>query len=151
MRIESAAFAPDSLIPSVHTCDGKDLSPPLSWSEPPQGTRSFALICDDPDAPMGTWVHWIAWNIPPGSGGLSQGIPKSGELTDGTRMGTNDFRRLGYGGPCPPSGTHRYFFRLFALDQVLELPAGATRMELEHAMLGHVLAQAEIMGKYRRT
>jgi Raf kinase inhibitor-like YbhB/YbcL family protein len=151
MRIESSAFEPAGMIPPEHTCDGKDVSPPLAWTDPPESTASFALICDDPDAPSRTWVHWLVWNIPPAERRLAQGIPKSAELPGGARQGTNDFRRLGYGGPCPPSGTHRYFFRLFALDATLNLSAGATREELERAMSGHLLGQAELMGKYRRS
>jgi Raf kinase inhibitor-like YbhB/YbcL family protein len=151
MRIESPAFEPEGPIPPEHTCDGKDVSPPLAWTDPPASTASFALICDDPDAPAGTWVHWVLWNIPPVERRLAKGIARTAELTGGARQGTNDFRRLGYGGPCPPSGTHRYFFRLFALDATLNLSAGATRKELERAMSGHVLGQAELMGKYRRS
>ena len=151
MKLESAAFAEGEMIPSVHTCDGKDVSPPLSWTDPPEGTASFALIADDPDAPGRTWVHWIAWNVPAGTRALAQGVPKSAEAPDGTRQGMNDFRRMGYGGPCPPSGTHRYFFRLYALDTLLDLPSRATRRDLEGAMRGHVLAEATLMGKYRRS
>jgi len=139
------------MVPSLHTCDGEDLSPPLKWDEPPEGTKSFALISDDPDAPGGTWVRWVIWNIPSTSRGLAQGMAKTADLADGTRQGTTDFREIGYGGPCPPSGTHRYYFRLFALDSMLDLPAGAIRTDLDRAMHGHVLAQAELMGKYRRT
>lgn len=151
MRIESPAFEPAGSIPPEHTCDGKDVSPPLAWTDPPAGTASFALICDDPDAPAGTWVHWVLWNIPPAERRLTKGIARTAELTGGACQGTNDFRRLGYGGPCPPSGTHRYFFRLFALDATLNLSAGATREELERAMSGHVLGRAELMGRYRRS
>src|SRR5262245_61573174 len=151
MRIESTAFAPEAMIPSRHTCDDEDLSPPLTWADPPEGTKSFALISDDPDAPGGTWVHWVVWNIPGSSRGLAQGMPKSAQGTDGTRQGITDFRRVGYGGPCPPSGTHRYFFRLYALDAMLDLASGAGRIDLESSMRGHVLAQAELMGKYRRS
>jgi Raf kinase inhibitor-like YbhB/YbcL family protein len=151
MKIESPAFEPSEMIPSEHTCDGNDLSPPLAWTEPPANTASLALICDDPDAGSGTWVHWLVWNIPPAERRLAKGIAKSAELPGGARQGTSDFRRLGYGGPCPPSGTHRYFFRLFALDSTLDLAAGATREELERAMRGHVLDRAELMGKYRRS
>ncbi|MCI0410565.1 MAG: YbhB/YbcL family Raf kinase inhibitor-like protein [Acidobacteria bacterium] len=151
MKIESAAFAPEAMIPSSHTCDGEDVSPPLTWADPPDGTKSFALISDDPDAPGGTWVHWVVWNIPPSSRGLAQGAAKSAQWTDGTRQGITDFRRVGYGGPCPPSGTHRYFFRLYALDTMLDLASGASRADLDRSMRGHVLAQADLMGKYRRS
>src|SRR5881628_244559 len=136
MRIGSAVFAAGAMIPSEYTCDGKDLSPPLSWADHPDGTASFALISDDPDAPVGTWVHWVAWNIPSVNRGLTPGLPKSAELPDGTRQGTTDFGRIGYGGPCPPSGTHRYFFRLYALDAMLDLPSSTTRRDLERAMQG---------------
>jgi len=151
MVITSPSFAPGELIPSVHTCDGSDLSPLLQWSGPPAGTRSFALISDDPDAPMGTWVHWVVWNIPSGVNSLEKDQPKKDSLPGGARQGTNDFGRVGYGGPCPPSGTHRYFFRLYALDTLLDLPSTTTKAQLEKAMKGHVLGQAELMGKYRRS
>jgi Raf kinase inhibitor-like YbhB/YbcL family protein len=150
MVITSPSFASGEMIPAVYTCDGRDLSPPLQWTQFPPGTRSFALISDDPDAPMGTWVHWVVWNIPSGVNSLEENRPKKDPLPGGARQGTNDFRSVGYGGPCPPSGTHRYFFRLYALDTVLELPSSTTRAQLEKAMKGHVLAQAELMGKYRR-
>jgi Raf kinase inhibitor-like YbhB/YbcL family protein len=151
MEIKSLEFEQEGMIPALHTCDGPDTSPTLQWSDPPAGTKSFALICDDPDAPAGTWVHWVIWNLPPGSRGIPPGIGKAGELKDGSRQGKNDFHRIGYGGPCPPSGTHRYFFRLFALDAMLELPSGASRSDLDRGMRSHVLAQAELMGKYRRS
>lgn len=150
MMITSTAFSPGELIPPEFTCDGNDVSPPLAWSDVPPGAISLALISDDPDAPGGRWVHWVAWNLPVSPGRLDRGQPGKGELADGTRQGTNDFHRPGYGGPCPPSGTHRYYFRLFALDTRLDLAAGATRAELEGAMKGHILATAELMGKYRR-
>jgi len=150
MDIKSPAFAPGALIPPKYTCDGADLSPPVSFSGAPAGTKSLALIADDPDAPMGTWVHWVVWNIPAGTRSLEEGVPKKETVADGARQGTNDFRRIGYGGPCPPSGTHRYFFRLYALDAALNLPATATKQDLEKAMQEHILAQAELMGKYTR-
>jgi len=151
MKIESDAFGPGQSIPPAHTCDGKDLSPSLRWSDPPENTRCFALICDDPDAPARTWVHWLVWNIPPDSRGLAGGFGRQADLPDGTRQGTTDSREIGYGGPCPPSGTHRYFFRLYALDQMLGLPSGARRAELDVALRGHILAEAELMGTYRRS
>jgi hypothetical protein len=150
MEIKSQAFAHGALIPSKYTCDGADVSPPLAWSGAPAATRSFALIADDPDAPMGTWVHWVAWNIPAGELALEEGVPKKEALPSGTRQGITDFGRAGYGGPCPPSGTHRYFFKLYALDTTLELPATTTKKDLEKAMQGHIRAQAELMGKYTR-
>src|SRR2546427_691416 len=150
MDIKSQAFVPGALIPPKYTCDGADVSPPLSFTGAPAGTKSFALIADDPDAPMGTWVHWVAWNIPAGTRSLEEGVPKKETLPDGVRQGSNDFRRVGYGGPCPPSGTHRYFFRLYALDVTPNLPSTATRQDLEKAMQGHILGQADLMGKYTR-
>jgi hypothetical protein len=123
----------------------------LNWSNAPTGTQAFALIVDDPDAPVGTWTHWIIWNIPANTAALPEGVPKVEESAGGARQGSNDFKRIGYGGPCPPPGKpHRYFFKLYALDAKLDAKAGAGRSELERAMKGHVLAQAELMGKYGR-
>ncbi len=150
MVITCPSFAQGEMIPAVYTCDGRDLSPPLQWTGAPPGTRSFALISDDPDAPVGTWVHWVVWNIPSSMNSLEENLPKKDTLPGGIRQGTTDFRRIGYGGPCPPSGTHRYYFKLYALDTVLELPPTTTKAQLEKVMKGHVLAQAELMGKYRR-
>ena len=150
MEIKSPAFAQGGLIPSKHTCDGQDVSPPLTWSGAPAGTQGFAVISDDPDAPAGTWVHWVIWNIPARTQALEENVPKLDALPNGARQGTNDFRRVGYGGPCPPSGTHRYSFRLYALDAPVDLKSTATKRELEKAMQGHVLARAELMGKYGR-
>jgi Raf kinase inhibitor-like YbhB/YbcL family protein len=150
MTITSPAFIHGAPIPPEYTCDGKDLSPPLSFTEVAPGTRSLALIADDPDAPAGTWVHWVAWNIPAGAHSLPGNLGKKDRLQDGTRQGLNDFQRPGYGGPCPPSGTHRYYFRLYALDTTLDLPATTTRKDLDRAMRGHVLAQADLLGTYSR-
>ncbi len=150
MELTSAAFKPGEMIPAKYTCDGPDVSPSLTWSDPPAGTKSFALISDDPDAPVGTWVHWVMWNIPATARSLEENLSKKESLPNGTKQGTTDFRRIGYGGPCPPSGTHRYFFKLYALDTTLNLPASTTKKDLEKAMLGHILAQVELMGKYRR-
>jgi len=150
MILTCPSFEPAEMIPPVYTCDGQDISPPLRWTEAPAGTRSFALVSDDPDAPVGTWVHWVVWNIPASVNSLEENQPKKDSLAGGIRQGTTDFRRIGYGGPCPPSGTHRYFFHLYALDALLELPASTTKAQLEKAMKGHVLGQAELMGKYRR-
>ncbi len=150
MELKSQAFTAGHPIPSRHTCDGQDASPPLSWSEPPGGTRSFALVSDDPDAPGGMWVHWVVWNIPASARALAESLPKKESLPDGTKQGTTDFGRIGYGGPCPPSGTHRYFFKLYALDTTLVLPASTTKEDLERAMRGHILAQPELMGTYKR-
>lgn len=149
--LETAAFDADGLIPVQFTCDGRDLSPPLEWSDAPAGTGSYALIVDDPDAPRGTWVHWLIYNIPATVQRLESAVPAQRELPSGARQGRNDFRKIGYGGPCPPPGpSHRYFFRLFALDRMLDLAAGASRPELEKAMSGRVLGQAEFMGRYGR-
>ena len=149
-ELTSTAFAPGEPIPQKYTCDGEDISPPLQWSELPQGTQSLALICDDPDAPVGTWVHWVLYNLPAEARALPEAIPPDAELPDGSRHGQNSWRRLDYGGPCPPSGTHRYFFKLYALDTVLDLKAGASKKQVLKAMEGHILAQAELMGVYSR-
>lgn len=149
--LKSPSFENESDIPRKHTCDGVDVSPPLSWSDPPDGTQSFSLIMDDPDAPGGTWVHWVLYNLPAQSRELPEGVPKANKLDDGSLQGRNDFSRPGYGGPCPPRGNpHRYCFRLHALDARLDLAPGATRPVLETAMKGHVLAQSELMGRYKR-
>ncbi|MFB3926684.1 MAG: YbhB/YbcL family Raf kinase inhibitor-like protein [Syntrophales bacterium] len=150
MEIKSPAFKQGEMIPAKYTCDGPNVSPPLEWSGAPPATKSFALISDDPDAPSGTWVHWVVYNIPPASTKIPENIPPEKNFPGGGKHGTTDFRRIGYGGPCPPSGTHRYFFKLYALDSMLDLPAGATKAELLKAMKGHVLAEAELMGKYKR-
>lgn len=150
LTLTSAAFREGEAIPSQYTCDGEDLSPPLAWTPAPDGTKSLALISDDPDAPMGTWVHWVVYNIPPVLQQLPEAFPADPERADGTRQGATDFGRIGYGGPCPPSGTHRYFFKLYALDTVLTLPPGATKRALERAMQGHILAETQLMGTYRR-
>ncbi len=144
--ITSSAFGHSAAIPVKYTCDGADVSPPLQWSDPPAGTLSLALIVDDPDAPVGTWDHWILFNLPADTRALpAQATPPGGSLD-----GKNSWGRTGYGGPCPPSGTHRYFFKLYALDTMLDLPAGANKAALLEAMEGHILAQAEMMGTYSR-
>ena len=149
--LQTNAFSPGGTIPKKYTCDASDVSPELTWSGAPAGTQAFALIGDDPDAPAGTWTHWIAWDIPASATKLPEGLPKDETLADGTRQGKNDFKRIGYNGPCPPPGKpHRYFFKLYALGSKLEVKAGASRSELESAMKGHVLGQAEVMGKYGR-
>ena len=148
--IKTTAFTEGGTIPRKYTCDGSDLSPELTWVGAPAGTQSLALIADDPDAPVGTWTHWIVWNISP-EAALPEGVAKVESLSDGTRQGKNDFKRIGYGGPCPPPGKpHRYFFKMYALDSKLDVKPGASRNELERAMKGHVLAQAELVGKYGR-
>ena len=148
--ISSSAFSEGQAIPIRYTCDGPDVSPDLAWSGVPDGAASLALICDDPDAPMGTWVHWVLFNIPADADGLPAEIPADAALESGARHGTNDFRRLGYGGPCPPGGTHRYFFKLYALDTMLELDSGITKARLLEAMKGHILAESQLMGTYSR-
>jgi Raf kinase inhibitor-like YbhB/YbcL family protein len=149
--VQSTAFTAGGTIPARYTCDGANLSPALSWKDAPAGTQSLALIADDPDAPAGTWTHWILWNLPPQATLLPEGVPPSETLANGARQGRNNFQRLGYGGPCPPPGkAHRYFFRLYALDARLDQKPGAVRSELEAAMQGHVLAQSEWMGRYAR-
>ena len=149
--LTSPAFASGATIPKPYTCEGSDISPALSWSGHPAQTTSFALIVDDPDAPVGTWVHWVMWNIPSNTHLLTENVAKRDRLESGAMQGRNDFRKVGYNGPCPPPGnTHRYFFRLYALDVKLTLPPGTTRQELDAAMKGHILAQAEHKGTFRR-
>lgn len=150
MQLESTAFTHNELIPSQYTCDGEDISPPLSWSDPPADTKSLALICDDPDAPMKTWVHWVVYNLPPEIRTLPERVPAGNTLSDGGFQGINDFGKIAYGGPCPPRGTHRYFFKLYALDTALDLKSGATKATVEAAMKGHILAQTELIGRYSR-
>lgn len=150
MKITSTAFEEGDLIPRQYTCDGEDISPPLEWADLPEGTQSLALICDDPDAPSGTWVHWVVFNLPADAAGLPERVPMEPEIGNGGRQGRNDFRRIGYGGPCPPGGTHRYYFKLYALDAFLDEDPGITRDELLEAMEGHILVKSELMGRYRR-
>ena len=146
----SSAFSGGEAIPRRHTCDGEDLSPALAWEDAPEGVASFALIMDDPDAPVGTWVHWVLFNIPATARSLEEGMAPDAQLADGSRHGSNSWGRLGYGGPCPPSGIHRYFFKLYALDEALDLEPGASKEDLLEAIQGHVLAQTELMGTYSR-
>lgn len=148
--ITSSAFVEGDMIPKKHTCDGPDVSPPLSWASLPENSKTLAVICDDPDAPMGTWVHWVIFNIPANFPGLPENVPPHPELESGARQGKNDFGRIGYGGPCPPGGTHRYYFKLYVLDAELDLDAGATKSRLLAAMEGHILDQGQLMGRYRR-
>jgi hypothetical protein len=149
--ISSSVFKPGESIPRTFTADGRDASPALAWEAPPDGTVTFALICDDPDAPGGVWVHWVIWNVPHSVQRLAEGVPPKKELMDGSAQGKNDFGRIGYGGPSPPPGKpHRYFFRLYALKEKLALAAGASRRELESAMEGKILGEAEVFGIYRR-
>ncbi len=150
MKINSTAFAEGATIPRKYTCDAENVSPPLQWTEVPSGAKALALIADDPDAPSGTWIHWVAFNLPGGSAGLSEGVKPQASLEGGATQGTNSFRKVGYGGPCPPSGTHRYYFRLYALDAVLSLKSDAGAREVQAAMKGHMLAEAALMGRYSR-
>lgn len=150
ISISAEAFQTGGAIPEEYTCDGSDVSPALSWRGIPANAKSIALIMDDPDAPMGTFVHWVLFNIPPDTTKLPRGVPKNRTLNDGSSQGITDFGRTGYGGPCPPGGTHRYYFRLYALDTMLDLQPGSSRKQLENAMKGHILAQGELMGKYER-
>jgi Raf kinase inhibitor-like YbhB/YbcL family protein len=163
ITLRSPAFSDGGMIPGTYTCDGSDRSPPLEWSGVPDPARSLTLICDDPDAPTGTWSHWVLFNLPPQVKALGEGIPAeetpavaaegakgAGADAPTTRQGRNDFRKTGYGGPCPPSGTHRYFFRLYALDTRLELTSSATRADVLKAIQGHILAEGRLVGKYTR-
>lgn len=149
-KITSSAFNDGEMIPSKFTCDGENISPPLGWSDIPEGTKSLALINDDPDAPIGDWVHWIVFNIPPEIKELKEAASNKKLLPKGAIEGLNDWNRIGYGGPCPPSGVHRYFFKLYALDLVLSLKEGATKKQLLDAMKGHIKATAQLIGKYQR-
>lgn len=150
IKIKSPAFVPGGKIPGKYTCDGMDISPPLAWTSGPGGTKTFALICDDPDAPMGTWVHWVLFNLPADIIELRENVLPERGLESGAKQGMNGFRKIGYGGPCPPGGTHRYFFKLYALDTEINLEAGATKSELLKAMEGHILAEGQLMGRYER-
>jgi len=150
-ELNSPVFASGAAIPREYTCQGSDESPELKWGQPPQGTVAFAVVMHDPDAPVGDWVHWVAWDIPSNSHGLPARVSRDGQFADGTRQGRNSSGKIGYNGPCPPPGkTHRYFFLVYAVDKKLDLPVGATRTELDSALKGHILAEAEYMGTYRR-
>ncbi|MGC2182807.1 MAG: YbhB/YbcL family Raf kinase inhibitor-like protein [Terriglobales bacterium] len=149
--ISSTAFPLGGDIPRKFTCDGADVSPELLWTEPPAGTQSFTLIADDPDAPAGTWTHWVLYDLPATVTSLAEGVNKIDELPGGERQGRNDFRKIGYNGPCPPPGKpHRYFFKIYALKGKLDLKPGASRQEVEQALPSLMLGQAEWMGKYQR-
>ena len=151
LELKSPDFSSGASIPKQFSCDGADISPALAWNDPPAATQSFALIADDPDAPVGTWVHWVLFDLPANARSLPQNVPKQEQLADGSRQGRNDFRKIGYSGPCPPPGKpHRYFFKLYALDTKLNLQPGATKKDVERAMRGHILAQGEWMGRYAR-
>jgi Raf kinase inhibitor-like YbhB/YbcL family protein len=151
LELTSTAFGEGEPIPEQYTGDGRNASPPLQWQDPPAGTHNLALICEDPDAPRGTFTHWVAFNLPADSRGLGEGVPAETTLPDGTAQGVNDFGKVGYGGPKPPPGKpHRYVFTLYALDGPLDLRPGATRSQLLAAMKGHVLGEARLTGTYGR-
>ncbi|MBD3234891.1 MAG: YbhB/YbcL family Raf kinase inhibitor-like protein [candidate division Zixibacteria bacterium] len=149
--IKSDAFEHGEMLPKKYTCDDVDMSPDLKWASIPEGTNSWAIICDDPDAPAGTWVHWVIYKIPAELTSLPANIPNEEEVMDGIRQGKNDFGKYGYGGPCPPPGDpHRYFFKLYALDTMPDWETGLIKAELLEKMEGHIIAEAELMGKYGR-
>ena len=151
-ELTSTAFRQAEPIPEQYSCDGDDISPPLQWGDPPSGTQSFALVMDDPDAPVGTWDHWILFNIPADTRGLEENLPITGKNQESGSIfvGNNSWRRTDYGGPCPPGGTHRYFFKLYALDTNINLLPGANKKQVQEAMQGHILAETELMGTYTR-
>ena len=148
MKLTSGAFENGAEIPLPYTCDGSDFSPPLEWEDVPEGAESLAIICEDPDAPAGVWTHWVIYNIPSAAFRLAAKIPAMADHPSGLCQGLNSWGRLEYGGPCPPSGTHRYFFTLYALDRVLDVEPGSSRDKVEKAMQGHILAEAKLMGTY---
>lgn len=148
--LSNPTFSQGEAMPVLYTCDGDNISPALMWTDPPEGTQSLALIADDPDAPAGTWIHWVVYNIPAEARDLSAAYAAESEHADGSRSGKNSWNQLGYGGPCPPSGTHHYFFKLYALDILLDLEPGATHRQLLDVMEEHILAQTELMVTYSR-
>lgn len=152
LTLTSDAFANGQSIPAKYSCVGKNISPALAWDEPPTGTKSFALIVDDPDAPMGTWVHWVLFNLPANARSLQEDLPSTGKNTDPSTIlvGRNSSGNLRYDGPCPPSGTHRYYFKLYALDTTIGLQPGATKEQVLKEMKGHILAQGELMGTFSK-
>jgi Raf kinase inhibitor-like YbhB/YbcL family protein len=150
ITVSSAAFEERGMIPKQYTCDGANVSPPLAWDSVSESAKSLVVISDDPDAPAGTWVHWVMYNLPPDIRELPEKIPTNRTLKNGARQGTNDFGNIGYGGPCPPSGTHRYYFKLYALDTVLDCDPGMSKAQIDRAMKGHVLASGQLMGTYKR-
>jgi Raf kinase inhibitor-like YbhB/YbcL family protein len=150
INVTSPAFKDAGMIPSKYTCDGTNVSPPLNWSGVPEGSVSIALISDDPDAPVGTWVHWVAFNLPAGTQGLPEGVPVDEDIKGGGKQGVNDFGKIGYGGPCPPGGTHRYFFKVYALDTMLDLKGRVSKGQLLKEMGGHIVGEGQLMGKYKR-
>lgn len=151
LELKSDAFQQGKTVPEKYTCDGDNISPQLSWGRPPEGTKELVLICDDPDAPVGTWDHWVLYGLAPDTIGLPEGVPTTKEIERGGLQGKNSWGNIGYGGPCPPKGlAHRYFFKLYAVDDALDLKPGATKKDVLKAMEGHILAQGELMGKYAR-
>lgn len=151
LELKSPAFGNNEFIPKKHSCQGQDVSPELSWEGAPPGTKSIALICDDPDAPIGTWVHWVIYDMPPEKSSLAEAVALDPVLEGGIKQGKNDFGAIGYGGPCPPSGKpHRYFFKLYCLDVSLNLSPGIRKKDLEKAMKGHIVAETELIGLYKR-
>lgn len=148
IKLTSSTFQEGGLIPAEYTCNGRNGSPPLAWTDVPAGTKSLALVVDDPDAPRGTWVHWVVYDLPPATKELAASVPTQDTLVGGGRQGKNDFGQVGYGNPCPPSGTHRYYCKLYALNATLNLPAGATKQELLKAMYGHILDEGQLMGRF---
>jgi Raf kinase inhibitor-like YbhB/YbcL family protein len=150
VKITSNAFNEGGMIPARYTCDGQNVSPPLAWTGTPENCKSLALICDDPDAPVGVWVHWVLFNIPVGVTELPENISPDKILKNGALQGKNDFRKIGYGGPCPPGGMHRYFFKIYALDTEIQLGPGSTKAEVLKAMEGHILDKGQLICKYRR-
>jgi Raf kinase inhibitor-like YbhB/YbcL family protein len=151
MELKSSAFQNGNDIPRKYTCDGDDLSPPLTWANPPAGTKALALIADDPDAPVGTWVHWVLYDLTADTNELSEGIATTDTLANGAKQGVNDFRKSGYGGPCPPPGpAHRYYFKLYALNAPTGLKPRATKQKLLDAIQGRILGEAQLLGRYKR-
>ncbi|MGC8764821.1 MAG: YbhB/YbcL family Raf kinase inhibitor-like protein [Brevinematia bacterium] len=150
IKLKSPSFKNGDMMPSKYAYDRENLSPPLEWENIPSNAKSIAIICDDPDAPVGNWVHWIIFNIPATKKGLAENISKNPELPDGSRQGRNDYGKIGYDGPCPPYGTHRYVFKIFALDTMLDLKAGCSRGEIINAMKNHILDKGELTGLYSR-
>ena len=151
IQLTSSAFTEGQPIPAKYTCDGEDISPQLKWRNIPQGAKSLALICDDPDAPVGTWVHWVLYDLPATITELQEKVPTTETISNGAKQGVNDFKRIGYGGPCPPrGGPHRYFFKIYALDAELNLKTKATKKDLVRAMEGHILAEGQLMGTYKK-
>jgi Raf kinase inhibitor-like YbhB/YbcL family protein len=150
-NVSSGAFADGAPIPQDFSCEGENISPPLEWSDYPEGAQAFALICEDPDAPSGTWVHWVIYDIPGSQDYLPEGIAPDRVLENGALQGMNSWRRVGYGGPCPPGGRHRYFFRVYALDAPLGLKPGVSNTTLLEAMAGHILGEGALMGTYQKS